>query len=176
MEVLAGIGEWAGYLLWSMLLVLASLFVYLGLGGNFIILALALIYAVITGFAPIGWGLLAVLAGIATLAELIEFALGTFFAAGKGATRSGIIGAFVGGLVGASAGNSLVPVIGAVLGAFAGAFLGAVAGEYRHQQRLEPSLRIGAWSFVGRLLAILIKHFCGIIMVFLILRRTVPSG
>jgi len=70
----------------------------------------------------------------------------------------------------------VVPVFGAVLGAFLGAFLGAVAGEYRHQQQLEPSLRIGAWSFVGRLLAILIKHLCGIVMVFLILRETVPTG
>lgn len=176
MDLLASIGEWAGWVLWALLLVVASLFVYLGLGGNFILLGLALVYALVTGFSTLGWPILLVLAGIAVLAEVLEFFIGTFFAAGKGATRSGIIGAFLGGLAGAALGNTVVPVIGAVLGAFLGAFLGAVAGEYRHQKQLEPSLKIGAWSFLGRLVAIGVKHLCGIVMVFLILQRTVPRG
>jgi len=176
METLSQIGQWAGYAMWSLLLVAASLFVYVGLGGNFIILALAVIHALITGFDPITWKLLGVLAGLALLAEGLEFVIGTFFAAGRGATRSGIVGAFVGGLLGAAVGNSLAPILGAVLGGFAGAFLGAVAGEYRHQKTLEPSLRIGAWSFAGRLLAVFIKHGIGLVMVFLILQRTVPAS
>ena len=73
---------------WALLLVTASLFVYLGLGGNFIVLGLALIHALTTGFSPITWELLLVLAGIALLGELIEFIVGTFWVAKRGATRA----------------------------------------------------------------------------------------
>ena len=175
MEVLRTAGEWGWYLLWSLLLITASLFVYLGLGGNFIVLALALIHGLVTGFHPITWQLLLVLLGIALLGEGIEFLLGTFYIAKKGATRAGVVLAFVGGLVGAAFGNSLLPVAGAVLGSFVGGFGGAVVGEYINQQRLEPSLRVGGHAFIGRLLAILIKHILGLVMVFLILRATFPG-
>jgi len=173
-DVLAGIGQWSWYVVWALLLVTASLFVYLGLGGNFIILGLALIHALTTGFDPITWELLLVLTGIALLGELIEFVVGTFWVAKRGATRAGVIGAFVGGLLGAAAGNTLVPVVGAVLGSFVGAFAGAVVGEYRARQRLEPSLQVGGQAFLGRLLAILVKHLLGLAMVGLILRATLP--
>ena len=174
MEVLADIGQWSGYVLWALLLVFASLFVYLGLGGNFIILGLALIHALVTGFDPIGWTLLAWLLGIALVGELIEFVIGTFWIARKGASKAGVIGAFAGGLLLAVAGNGVMPVIGAVLGSFLGAFAGAVVGEYWHRERMEPSLRVGGQAFLGRLLAILVKHGLGLVMVFLVLKATLP--
>ena len=174
MDLLAGIGQWSWYVLWALLLVVASLFVYLGLGGNFIVLGLALIHALVTGFDPVSWELLLVLAAIALLGEVVEFIIGTFWVARRGATRAGVVGAFVGGLLGAVAGNTLVPVAGAVLGGFLGAFAGAVAGEYRARQQLEPSLRVGAQAFLGRLLAIVFKHVLGLIMVILILKATLP--
>lgn len=174
MEILQAVGQWSWFVLWSLLLVAASLFVYLGLGGNFIIVGLALVHALVTGFHPISWQLLLVLLGIALLGEAVEFVVGTFYPARRGATRSGVVGAFIGGLLGAMIGNALVPVIGAVLGSFGGAFAGAVLGEYQRDRRLEPSLRIGAYAFVGRLAAILFKHALGLVMVFLVLRATVP--
>ena len=174
MEVMADIGQWSWFLLWALLLVFASLFVYLGLGGNFIIIGLALVHALLTGFDPITWQLLLVLLGIALLGELIEFVVGTFYVARQGASRAGVVGAFLGGLLGAILGNSALPVIGAVLGSFAGAFGGAVLGEYLHRERMEPSLRVGGHAFVGRLLAIFIKHALGLVMVFLVLRATLP--
>lgn len=174
MEVLSEVGQWSWFVLWTLLLIFASLFTYLGLGGNFIVLGLALVHALVTGFEPIGWQLLAMLAGIALLGELIEFVVGTFYVAKQGATRTGVATAFVGGLLGALLGNGLVPVAGAVLGGFVGAFAGAVAGEYWRRQRLEPSLRVGGHAFLGRLLAIMIKHGLGLVMVLLILRRTLP--
>ena len=172
--MLADIGQWSWYVVWSLLLIIASLFVYLGLGGNFIILGLALVHALVTGFDPIGWRLLLVLAGIALLGEGIEFVVGTFWVAKKGATRWGVIGAFAGGLLGAALGNGIVPVVGAVLGSFVGAFAGAVGGEYLARERLEPSLRVGGHAFLGRLLAILVKHLLGLVMLGLILRATLP--
>lgn len=174
MEILQGIGQWSWFVVWSFVLILASLFVYLGLGGNFIILGLALVHALATGFDPIGWKLLAFLAGLALLGEGIEFIVGTFYAARKGATRSSLAVAFVGGLLGAAVGNSIFPVVGAVLGSFVGAFAGAVLGQYRHERRLDPSFKVGGHAFLGRLLAILIKHVIGLFMVFLVLKATLP--
>ena len=175
MEILQTIGQWSWFVVWAGLLILSSLLVYLGLGGNFILLGLALVHALVTGFAPIGWGLLALLAGLALMGEGIEFLVGTFYAARKGATKSSLGLAFVGGLLGAAVGNALLPLAGAVLGSFVGAFAGAVVGQYRHEKRLDPSFRIGGHAFLGRLLAILIKHLLGLIMVFLILRATYPG-
>jgi uncharacterized protein YqgC (DUF456 family) len=174
MEILQALGQWSWYLLWSLLLIFASLMVYLGLGGNFVIIGLALVHALVTGFDPLSWHLLLILLGIALLGEGVEFVVGTFYPARQGASRSGVVGAFVGGLLGAAVGNSLVPVVGAVLGSFVGAFGGAVFGEYRRNQKLEPSLRIGTHAFIGRLVAILFKHALGLVMVFLVLRATFP--
>jgi len=174
MEVLQQIGQWSWFFLWSLLLIAASLFVYLGLGGTFIIIGLALIHALVTGFDPISWKLLLVLLGLALIGEGIEFVVGTFYVAKKGASKSGVIGAFAGGLAGAVAGNGLFPVFGAILGSFVGGFGGAVLGEYYAREKLEPSLRIGGHAFLGRLLAILIKHAIALVMVFLILRVTSP--
>jgi uncharacterized protein YqgC (DUF456 family) len=173
-EVLHQVGLWSWFFLWSLLLIIASLFVYLGLGGTFIIIGLALIHALVTGFDPITWKLLAVLLGIALLGEGIEFVVGTFYVAKKGASKLGVFGAFLGGLAGAAAGNSVFPVVGAILGSFLGGFGGAVLGEYQNREKLEPSLRIGGHAFMGRLLAILIKHALALVMVFLILRATAP--
>jgi uncharacterized protein YqgC (DUF456 family) len=174
MDWLVQLGHWSWFVVWSLLLVTASLLVYLGLGGTLVILALALVHALVTGFDPIGWTLLAWLAGLVALGEGIEFVVGTFYVARKGASKRGVVGAFLGGLLGAMAGNSLVPVVGAVLGSFAGGFAGAVTGEYLHRQSLEPGLRVGGHAFLGRLLAILIKHVIALVMVFLILRATRP--
>jgi len=174
MEVLQDIGQWSGYVLWSLLLVTASLFVYLGLGGTFLVLGLALVHALVTGFDPIGWPLLLRLLGLALLGEGLEFVVGTFYVARKGATRPGVLGAFLGGILGAVAGNGIVPVAGAVLGSLAGGFGGAVLGEYHRRARIEPSLRVGGHAFVGRLLSILVKHLIALVMVFLVLRATLP--
>ena len=174
MEILQQVGHWSWYFLWSRLLITASLFVYLGLGGTFIIIGLALVHALVTGFDPITWQLLLILLGLALLGEGIEFVVGTFYVAKMGASKLGIVGAFVGGLLGAGMGNTVIPVVGAVLGSFGGAFGGAVLGEYLQRERLEPSMRVGGHAFLGRLLAILIKHAIAMVMVFLILRATLP--
>ncbi len=131
-------------------------------------------HALVTGFDPIGWRLLAVLLGLALLGEAVEFVVGTFWVARKGATRRGILGAFVGGLVGAAAGNGVVPVVGALLGSFLGAFAGAVAGEYLTRRTLEPSLRVGGQAFLGKMVAMMVKHAIALVMVGLILRATLP--
>ncbi len=174
MEILAEVGQWAWYLIWILLLLVASLLVYVGLGGNFIILGLALVHAVVTGFSSIGWKLLVVLAVLVAVGEGLEFILGTFYVAKKGASRTGIVLAFVGGLCGAALGSPVLPVVGTILGSFVGAFAGAIGGEYIEQRRVEPSVRIGAHAFLGKMLAILVKHAISLVMVLLVLLATWP--
>ncbi|NCQ34586.1 DUF456 domain-containing protein [bacterium] len=173
-ELLADIGRWIGFVGWSLLLLAVSLLVYLGLGGNFIILGLALMYGLVTGFDPVGWKLLLVLAGLALAGEGLEFLVGTFYPVSKGATGRAITWAFVGGLAGAVMGQAALPLVGAVLGSFLGAFAGAVWGEYRRLKVLQPSLRLGAHVFTGKLLAMIIKHMLGLVMIILILAATKP--
>ncbi len=175
-DLLADIARWAGFVGWSLLLLTVSLLVYLGLGANFIILGLAVVQALVTGFQPLGWKLLLILAGLAIAGEGLEFVVGTFYPVRKGASSRGITLAFVGGLLGAAVGQLLVPVVGAVVGSFLGAFTGAVLGEYRRLRRIEPSLRLGAHVFTGKLLAMVLKHALGLVMIFLILAATRPGG
>lgn len=175
-EFLQAVGGWAWYIIWAMLLLAGTLLVYVGLGGTFVVLGLAFIHALVTGFDPIGWTLLAWLLGLALLAEAIEFVLGNFYAVGRGASLPGGVGAYIGGYAGALVLIGLAPPFGAVLGSFLGAFLGGVVGEWWRQRRMQPSLRIGTHAFVGRVLAILVKHALGLVMVLLILRATFPGG
>ncbi len=175
-DLLASIAGWIGFAGWALLLLAVSLLVYLGLGGNFILLALAAVYALATGFDPLGWRLLLILLGLAAAGEGLEFLVGTFYPARKGATGRGITAAFVGGLLGAVVGQSLVPVVGAVAGSFTGAFGGAVLGEYQRLRRFEPSLRLGLHVFTGKLLAMVIKHALGLVMIILILAATRPRS
>jgi uncharacterized protein YqgC (DUF456 family) len=174
--LLAELGSWVWFVLWAGLLLCASLLVYVGLGGNFVVLGLAFIHALVTGFDPIGWRLLVTLLILAAVAEGIEFLLGTFYVAKRGASRFGVFGAFAGGLIGAVLGTPLLPVIGSILGSFVGAFVGAILGEYYNRHRLEPSLRIGTHAFLGKMVAILVKHAVGLVMIGLILRATWPAG
>ena len=58
MDLLAQIGQWAWFVVWAALLIAASLLVYIGLGGNFIVLALVffcagLLLYFIEGIAPV---------------------------------------------------------------------------------------------------------------------------
>jgi uncharacterized protein len=175
MTPITALGPWLGYSLWALLLLATSLLVYLGLGGTFVLVGLALVHAVVTGFDPIGWPLLLLLLGIALLGELVEFLLGTFYVLRKGAGGGAAVGGFIGGLAGGAAGHAMVPIVGAVFGSFLGGFVGAVLGELRRQRRFEPSLRAGTHAFIGRVLAILVKHAFALVMVFLILRATWPG-
>ncbi len=147
------------------------LLVPLGLGGNFVILGTALVFAVATGFKAIGWWTLLLLAALAVIGEIIEAGLGLFAVQRLGASKKAMLGTFLGGIVGGVAGTGVVPIVGSLLGAFAGAFAGAVIGEILHRRKVEGSFRAGWAAFFGRVAAIAIKFEIGVIMVVVILWR-----
>ena len=175
-DLVAATGRWLLLGLWILALLVAPLLTILGLSGNFVIVGLALLHALATGFAPLSWPFLLLLLGLALLGEVVEAVVGTVYVARKGASRHGVLGAFVGGLIGAVAGGAVVPVAGAVAGGFVGSFLGAVLGQYVRERRLEPSLRIGWHAFAGKTLASLFKVAVSTVMIALILFRVLSRG
>ncbi len=171
----ASIGMWTGFVLWILLLMGSCLAILVSLPGGWIALGLAVVYDLFFGFSAVGWTWLAVFAGLLVVGEIVESVLGLVYVAKKGATRYGIIGGFVGGLVGAVLGSGVVPVIGTLIGTVVGAFAGAVGGEYLRDQKLEPSLRIGLHSTVGRLLATTVKFALSLAGSILVIRAGIPG-
>lgn len=134
---------------------------WVGLPANWILLALGVVYAAISGFDAVGgWALLA-MAGLAGLAEVLEFGVGVGYTAKKGATRWGVLGTFVGGIAGAILCAPVAPPFGSVVGAFLGSFAGAVLLEYVQHRKLEAALRTGRAAFIGKVLAGVAKTMCG---------------
>ena len=144
------------------LLVVAGLLaVVLGLGGNFILLGLAVLVAWIGEFEHLGWPLLLFLLGLALLGEVVESVLGILVARGFGASRWGMIGTLVGGIGGAALGTAWLPLVGSLLGAVGGAFAGAFLGERLGGKPTRQSLRAGAGALLGRGAAVFVKLFIG---------------
>ena len=156
------------------ILVLSLLANSIGVPGNWILIAAALITALVTKFSAISWGYLFLCLGLALLGEVIESLLGTLVVAGKGGSRRGIIGSFLGGLAGVIGGSAIVPPLGSVLFGFVGAFAGAVLGELTGKDDFESAFRVGFWSFLGRVMAMMAKMSVGCVILWIIVSRTWP--
>ncbi len=155
--------------------VVAGLFaVVLGLGGNFILLALALVVALLGGFQHLALWVWLALLGLAVLGEVVEAVLGVAAARGFGASRWGMIGTFVGGLGGAALGTAWIPLVGSLIGAFAGAFVGAFLGELAGGRGARVSARAGAGAFLGKVGATAFKLAVGTVIAVLALKAAYP--
>jgi uncharacterized protein YqgC (DUF456 family) len=146
-----------------------------GLPGNWVIVVAAAIYA---WWMPadtrtaISWETVFVLAGLALLGEVLEFAAAAMGVTKAGGSRRGavlaLVGSIVGGVVGLFVGLP-IPIIGSLaaalvfggLGALAGAFL----GESWKGRDFDASLDVGKAAFVGRVLGTLAKMIVGSVMV-----------
>ncbi|NPU83350.1 MAG: DUF456 domain-containing protein [Syntrophaceae bacterium] len=137
----------------------------LGLPGQFLILAAALVYAAATGFATLGWKVLLVLVFLAALAEVLDFALRAAGAARFGASRKGAWAAALGSVAGMFLFTPFLFGLGTVLGAFAGGFAGVFAVEMMRQRKIRPALRAGLGSLLGGLAVILAKAGTAVVMI-----------
>ncbi len=155
--------------------VLAGLFaVVLGLSGNFILLAIALVTAIVGQFDTFPlWLWFTLLAG-AVFGEVVEAWLGVAAARGFGASRWGMIGTFIGGLVGAALGTAWIPLLGSVIGAFAGAFAGAFLGELLGGQTTAKGAKAGFGAFLGKVVATTFKLVIGILIAWFTLKSAYP--
>ena len=153
---------------------LTALSTMIGLPGNWILVAVALVVGLVTGFAKLTLIQFLVCVGLAVLAEVIESLLGVVIVAKRGGSKLGMIGSIVGGFAGVLLGGGLFPPVGSVILGFAGAFLGAVFGEILHNPDMKVALHVGFWSFVGRMTAMAAKLSCGCVIYWIILRATWP--
>lgn len=144
-----------------------------GAPGNWLVVGLALLMAlfVSTPERGIGGRTVWILAGLAVVGEILEFAAGAAGAAKQGASRRAMIYSLLGAMVGSIGGAVLgtpIPVIGSVLAALfggaAGAFAGAYIGESHSERPYSERVAVGAAAFKGRLLGALGKLAAGAVM------------
>jgi uncharacterized protein YqgC (DUF456 family) len=148
--------------------------ILIGMGGNFILLGLALLTAWVGDFDHLSFTLWLGLGALAVFGEVVEALLGVVTARRFGATRWGMIGTLVGGLLGAAAGTAWLPVIGSLIGAILGAFAGAFLGEVLGGSSAREGARAGTGAFVGRVAATTFKMGVGVVIAFLTLKAAYP--
>lgn len=166
------IGRIASLIGLDLLLVIGLIAIPLGLSGNFILLGAALLAALISGFADIGWTALTVIAIAVILGEVIEALLGSLVAQKFGASRWGMAGAFIGGILGAILATPIFPIVGSLIGSFVGAALGAVGLELAAGKDQGPGLRAGWGAFLGKVMATAFKVAVGIGIVSFVIWKT----
>ena len=151
---------------------LSLLSTMIGVPGNWILVAMALIVGLVTKFSDLTFWYFLVCVGLATLGEVIESFLGLAVVAKRGGGKLGVLGSFVGGLLGVILGSGVAPPVGSVIFGFLGAFAGAVLGELVKHQQMDTALRIGFWSFVGRVSAMAVKMALGCVILWIIITTT----
>ena len=175
------ITQYLGWLLTGLLLavVIAAvggswLLTLFGLPGNWCILVIAVLYELVApdGRFELSWSMIGILAGLAIVGEILEFAAGAVGVRQTGGSRRSaaysLVGSLAGGIVGAGVGLP-IPIVGSIVGVLVfaglGALVGAAAGEYTEGRELTGSLQVGAAAFVGRVCGSVGKSIVGAVMV-----------
>lgn len=126
-----------------------------GLPGVPLIFLSALVYAIATGFEPVGVAVIVLLGIFAALALVVDFFATAYGARRFGASGWGTVGGAVGGIVGALAG-ALFFGIGALFGLILGTIGGVFLGEFLHRRHhtdpstAEPASGRGDWRRASR--------------------------
>ena len=131
-----------------------------GLPGVWGMVVIAGIGAAAGRIALSTWLVLAVIAGVAEVAEFLAVKkVGTRY----GGSGKAFWGAVAGGIVGALVGTP-VPLIGSVVGVFVGTFLGAGVVTVLEGRSLVEAGTVGWGALLGRGLAVALKGAAGIIV------------
>lgn len=133
------------------------LLIPLGLPGLWLQVAACAAVVLASGGAHLGWGWVALFAGLGIVGEIVEFLSGQWGARRFGGSHAAGWGALVGGIAGALVGGIPIPVIGAVVMSFVGTFAGAIAGEMWARRHGAPDLRIGVGAVLGRAIGVATK-------------------
>jgi uncharacterized protein YqgC (DUF456 family) len=142
-----------GTTLWSVLMLINAVAVFLVLaqlpGTWLIVLATAVATLIRPG--PIEHTTLAVLAGLALLGELVEFAGASAGAAKAGGSKRGALLSLVGALIGAIVGSAAMLIIGTIIGACIGAGIGSYLGDRWAGRSNAQAMNAGRGAATGRL-------------------------
>lgn len=161
--------EYAGLTIFILVMLIGFFSILLGLPGTLVILFDVLVYAIVTGFDKIGFGILLALVAFSALAESLEFLFGITWARRYGTSKRGATASVVGGIIGAVLLTPVFLGLGALIGSFIGALLGAFTVEILTQQELKPAARAGFGALMGRLAGLFAKGLCGLAMVIITL-------
>jgi uncharacterized protein len=169
--------------LWAALLLVALVVAWttnlVGLPGNWLMLACAVLYWILMApgqHTSIGTTALIIMAGLATVGELIELAAGSAGVSKAGGSRRSalyaILGSAIGGVIGLVIGFPIPiigPLVGSLLFASIGAMAGAMHGERSAGRDWSHMLTVGKAAFVGRALGTLAKMVLGLAMICAVL-------
>lgn len=111
------------------------------LPGPLLVLTGALVYAWYTGFTVVSWAVIALLAGLALLSQLLDYLASMIGAKKFGAGKWGMIGACAGAVIGLFTGG--------IFGIIVGPFVGALVLEMVAGKDFRSSFRIGIGTLVG---------------------------
>lgn len=136
------------------------LLVPLGLPGVWL-MVLVLLGAALAG--EVTWGVWAALAGVALVAEVVEFVTVDRMARRFGGSSRAFWGALVGGLVGAVAGSP-VPVVGNLVAGVVGTFVGAAGVTWWETRSAARASRVGWGTLLARVLAVGFKTAAGVVV------------
>ncbi len=148
----------------TLLLMLLALFtVPIGIPGVWIMVGLAALLALGGSVSWTTWFVLALVAGVAELAEFVVLSkVGKRF----GGSRKAFWGALAGGFAGLFIGTP-IPVIGSVLMAFLGSFVGAAIVTFFEGRSVGDAGRVGAGILLARVLAVGLKIAAGMLVLVL---------
>jgi len=138
----------------------------LGLPGNWLMVATAALFAWWTWQAGPMFTLtaLGLAAGLAALAEVVEFLASMSGAKKAGGSTLGSLAALVGGVVGAIIGTFAIPIplLGTILGATLGAFAGSLIVETARGTPHDRAVAVGRGAAIGHLTGTAIKFTLGL--------------
>jgi uncharacterized protein YqgC (DUF456 family) len=116
-------------------------------------------------------------AGLALLAEILEFMMSAAGSRQAGGSKRGAALAIVGSVIGALLGTALpIPVLGTLIGASAGAFAGSLLGDRMAGRPVEQSVEAGRGAAIGRFFGTTSKMIIGaVVLVILAVAAFVPD-
>lgn len=133
----------------------------LGIPGLWFMIA-ALTVAVLLG-APVAWGTLLGLAVLAGVAELAEYLAVKVASDRYGGSNRAFWGAIGGGIIGAVVGTP-VPVVGSLVGILVGTFGGAVLVAWLESRDAGGAVRVAWGAVLGRAAAAAVKTGAGLVI------------
>ncbi len=165
-----------GVVLFVAVLFGGGLMTLLGLPGTVVIVADALVYSALRHWKLPLW-LIAVLLGMALVAEVSDSVVSALGVRKYGGSRKGMAWAFVGGIVGATVlGTLLGPLLGLagmviapLLGGLLGGFLGAYAYERAQGRPTDEASRAGLGAMLGRVAGTALKSVTAGAMIVIVL-------
>ncbi len=157
------------------LLMFSSLALHIfGLPANWILLAFVIGWKLLFP-ATMSWNFISILALIALIGEILEFAAQYFGGKKYGATGRGSLGAFVGAIAGAILGAPFLFGLGALPGALLGSFGGCLVLELTHGRTFAEAQHSAWGAFWGKAFGLAIKISLGVWMFTLSIPKIWPS-